>query len=114
MNKDVCNQYYNDGENFWSVSRLIELSKGLEVFELPLRCLNYYNLYPKSNSTKEFINNVKLVNDADLDCPIILDEEGYVMDGRHRIMKALLEERESIKAVRFDVTPYRCFVENKD
>jgi len=45
-----------------------------------------------------------------LSYPIILDDEGYVMDGRHRIFKALLKNKPSIKAVRFTKTPKCDFI----
>ncbi len=54
---------------------------------------------------REFVGHIQKVLDADLTYPIILDDEGYVMDGRHRIAKALLEGHESIKFVRFEKTP---------
>jgi hypothetical protein len=41
------------------------------------------------------------VNDADLNYPIILHPEGWVMDGCHRIVRALREGRGTIRAVRF-------------
>ena len=50
----------------------------------------------------------KAVVAADLDCPIILEEDGDIMDGRHRIMKAMYEGRDTIKAVRFDANPSPC------
>jgi len=34
------------------------------------------------------------------------------MDGRHRLMKAMLLGHETIKAVRFDENPSPCDVEN--
>ena len=43
--------------------------------------------------------------DADMSYPIIMDDEGFIMDGWHRVAKALLEGRETIKAVRFENTP---------
>lgn len=46
-----------------------------------------------------------LVQAADLNHPIILCGEGRVMDGMHRLVKALLEEREAILAVKFENTP---------
>ncbi|GAG07020.1 unnamed protein product, partial [marine sediment metagenome] len=52
------------------------------------------------------------VNDADLSCPIILDDEGYVMDGRHRVMKALLLKKETIKAVRFEKNPVHDYLKD--
>ena len=61
----------------------------------------------------DFVQHIEKVNSADLECPIILDEEGYVMDGRHRIAKALLQKVNSIKAVRFEKTPDCCYTKDK-
>lgn len=41
------------------------------------------------------------IMDADLSYPIILGHDGRVMDGMHRIARALLEGRAEIDAVRF-------------
>lgn len=47
-----------------------------------------------------------------MDIPLILDEDGEVMDGRHRLMKAMLTGAETIKAVRFDENPSPCQVKD--
>ena len=54
---------------------------------------------------------MKRVQETDLDHPLILDEEGFIMDGWHRVAKALLEGRETIKAVRFETTPAPDYLE---
>ena len=59
---------------------------------------------------RDVVMHMKAVNDADLDKPIILDEDGELMDGRHRLMKAMLLGHENIKAVRFDENPSPCRV----
>ena len=48
---------------------------------------------------------MKRVQAADLQYPVIMDGDGFVMDGWHRIMKAILEDRDHVMAVRFDETP---------
>lgn len=102
-------QLFKDGNSRWRVSRLITLSKDLPVMDIPMEHLNIYGIYPKLSSTMDFVEHVRKVNNADLDYPIILDEEGYIMDGRHRICHALLNGISSIKAVRFPETPPCCF-----
>lgn len=99
------NQKFSDGGKTWFVSRLIEKAKGLPIQEMPLSGLNTYNMFPKSATMNEFVSHVKKVNDADLSYPIILDDEGYIMDGRHRVAKAILIGEKTIKFVRFDETP---------
>lgn len=79
--------------------------------EVPLNHLCVYYTYEKL-TLREMVMHMQAVNDADLDKPIILDEDGELMDGRHRLMKAMLLGKETIKAVRFDENPSPCQVEN--
>lgn len=95
------------GNHTWSVPRLVELARNLPVMEIPLKHLNVY--YSYSNATlREMVMHMRAVDAADLNYPIILDEDGELMDGRHRIMKAMKLGLETIKAVRFDVNPSPC------
>ncbi len=97
------------GRHSWSVARLFELSRELPVMEIPMDHLNVYGTYEKL-TLREMVMHMKAVNDADLSRPIILDEDGELMDGRHRIMKAMLIGAPSIKAVRFEENPSPCRV----
>ena len=99
------------GKCSWSVARLFELSKDFKVMDVPLDHLNVYNKY-EDISLRCMVMHMKAVNNADLNYPIILDEDGELMDGRHRLMKAMLLGHETIKAVRFDENPSPCDVEN--
>lgn len=105
----VTEQMSNIGNHYWSVARLFELTRGLPVMEIPLDHLNVYNTYEKL-TLREMVMHMQAVNAADLDTPIILDEDGEIMDGRHRIMKAMLTGAETVKAVRFDENPSPCRV----
>ena len=95
------------GNQYWSVVRLMELSRHLPVMEIPLDHLNVYNTY-KRLSLRDMVMHMHVVLDADLSTLIILDEDGEIMDGRHRIMKAMLNNEKSILAVRFDENPTPC------
>ena len=55
--------------------------------------------------------HAKLMNAADLDHPIILSRDGWVMDGMHRVCKALVEGRVTTRAVRFDEDPAPDYVD---
>ncbi len=46
-----------------------------------------------------------LIKETDLNYPIILSSDGRVMDGMHRVAKALLEGQETIEAVQFSQDP---------
>jgi len=97
------------GRHQWSVPRLIELARELPVMEIPLDHLDVSDSYDKLR-LREMVMHVKAIQNADLSFPIILDEDGELMDGRHRIMKAILTGAETIKAVRFEVNPEPCRV----
>ena len=99
------------GKHHWSVPRLFTLAKDLEVMEIPLDHLNISYIF-RNLSLRELVGHVIAVNEADLAYPIILDEDGDVMDGRHRIMKAIIEGAETIKAVRFEENPSPCRIDD--
>jgi len=100
------------GSNEWYIARLVTLTSDFEVMEIPLKHLNVYYLY-KDLTLRNMVTHMKAVNDADLSYPIIIDEDGEIMDGRHRIMNALLNGIETIKAVRFDKNPEPCSVRDQ-
>lgn len=99
-------QFSTLGKNTWSVARLIELSRDFPVYEVPIMAMGIYKIYEVN--MREFVMHMKTVLAADLDYPIILDEDGEIMDGRHRLMKAMLEGKETIKVVRFQKNPAPC------
>jgi len=50
---------------------------------------------------REIVGHARLMLECDLTFPIILSSDGRVMDGMHRVCKALLEGSSEIEAVRF-------------
>ena len=54
---------------------------------------------------REFVERVRAVNEVDLSYPIILAAEGWIMDGRTRLQKALLLGHRDIATIRFSKTP---------
>ena len=105
----VDEQYSTIGKHTWSVARLIFLSRNLPVMEIPIDALSVWKKY--DITMRELVTHIKAVLAADLSFPIILDEDGEILDGRHRVMKTMLEGRQTIKAVRFDENPSPCRIE---
>jgi len=100
-----------DGKE-WSVARLIQLTKDYKPFKMPI--IGLYVHYTYDNLTlKDMVSHMIAVNDADLSYPIILDECGILMDGRHRVMKALMLGKKHIKAVRFGNNPSPCHIRSE-
>jgi len=104
-------QMCNLGKYHFSVARLVELSRDFKVMSIPLDHLNVYNRY-SDLTLRDMAMHMNAVNNSDLSYPIILDEDGEIMDGRHRIIKAMITGEKSIKAVRFDKNPEPCKVDD--
>ncbi len=54
---------------------------------------------------RDILGHLERIQRVDLGYPIILNADGSLMDGGHRLCKAILEGRSTIKAVQFAVTP---------
>lgn len=93
----------------WDVHRLVRLARGLPVLEvrvadLPEVAEPAWTEGPPL-TLGEVAQHMRLVTEVDPRHPILLTAEGRIMDGRHRVVRALLEGRETVPAVRFDPTP---------
>lgn len=106
------NQMAQLGKHKWHAACLFELSKDLPVMKIPLEHINMYNKY-ESMTLRELAGHIVAVEKADLKYPIILDEDGEIMDGRHRLLKAIIKGKRTIKAVRFLENPSPCEIGNE-
>jgi hypothetical protein len=79
--------------------------KGYEVFDLPLDGIDLsWNPFSTRNIS-EFIFQVKRINNTSLEYPILIDDLGTICDGWHRVAKAILEGKKTIKAIRMNEMP---------
>lgn len=103
---DPLQDYYTDrfGDSY-SVARLIDDAKGLPVFDVPLASLNLSSRIWDDCNIVQLAGQVKQVIDADMKYPILIDWTGNIADGRHRIIKALMEGKRTIKARRMHWKP---------
>lgn len=94
------------GLRAWDVDRLVELTKHLDPELVPLASIREVDeAYWGAMTCREVAEHVRLTNECDLRFPIILSSDGRVMDGMHRVLRALNEGATHIKAVRFRVDP---------
>jgi hypothetical protein len=95
----------------WNVHRLVEQSRLLVRERVPLSAIRELDEpYWTSERTRpptcrEIVDHARLMLDCDLAFPIILSSDGRVMDGMHRVCKALLQNHSEIEAVRFIQDP---------
>jgi hypothetical protein len=93
-----------DGK-IWESGTLFAAVKNLPVFDLQLAALNLDIPFSSSSTLSLFLYQAQRVKDADLSYPIIQAPDGWIMDGLHRVAKAILEGHTTIKAVRLPVLP---------
>jgi hypothetical protein len=113
MGRFMRKQYYfrpsHRGLLAWDVDRLVQLSHDLPRKQVPLS--NIHELDEAWDSEEEpitwraVLEHMTLIDEADLSFPIILAADGTVMDGRHRVAKAMRQGHKDIAAVQFDYDP---------
>ena len=93
----------------WDVDRLVELSTDFPRKYIALKDVRELdeNVFGEGeNGTwRSLIDHLRLIHEADLSYPIILSASGAVMDGRHRVAKAVFEGHSEIVAVQFAEDP---------
>lgn len=104
---DLIDSCYSDSSGYtWSALKLIEASKDIPTFDLPLVGINLDTcVWGNTQTVDGFIYHAKRIMNTDLKYPIILNNKGRIIDGWHRVAKAILLGRETIKAVRLEVMP---------
>lgn len=99
------------GLKAWDVDRLVALSRDLPRFRIELAAIfeldeAYWFSGGASEATcRAVIEHARFIEEADLSFPIILSSDGRVLDGMHRVGKALLAGQVDIEAVRFIKDP---------
>lgn len=99
------------GLDAWDVDRLIQLSQNFEVREIPVASITeidspYWFIDERDKPTvRNLVSHFRLVQEVDSSYPIILSVDGRVMDGMHRVARALLDGKSTITAVQFDQQP---------
>ena len=94
-----------DGLLAWDVLKLIDLTKDYEIIEVAVKDIRelkevYWFGLGAPPIMEDIAEHAKSIFEADISYPIILCPEGRVMDGMHRVCKALIEKQKYIKAVK--------------
>ena len=95
------------GFDAWDVDRLIELSRGLPVERVRIDSIRevdteyWFDGSAEVPTVRKVAEHARLIAEVDTSYPIILGHDGRVMDGMHRIARAILEGQDEIDAVRF-------------
>ena len=98
------------GFDAWDVDRLIELTEGFPVIEVQVDSIrevdsdHWFKPGPEP-TVRRIIEHIRLIDEVDPSYPIILGADGRLMDGMHRVARAVLDGRSTITAVRFEEDP---------
>lgn len=90
----------------WDVDRLIALTTGLASEEIALCDIReldepyWYDAEGDVPTCRSIAEHMRLVQAADLSYPVIVCPDGRIMDGMHRVVKATLQGRTSVRAFR--------------
>ena len=113
-------QYYfrqsDQGLLAWNIRRLVELTRDFPVERAQIADIaeidetHWYDHEGDSPTCRSLLNHMRLIDEVDLGYPIILDQNGRVMDGMHRVCRAVRDGKDTILAVRFSTTPEPDFV----
>jgi hypothetical protein len=93
----------------WDVDRLVTLTQNFPRRQVPLASIRELDqpAFAEGGSLtwRSLLEHMKLIDAAELSFPIILAADGLVMDGRHRVAKAVREGRQTIDAIQFPKDP---------
>lgn len=111
MRKQYHPKECEDGVRIWDVDRLVELSASLPEISVRLDAIweldevRWFDDAKHRPTCRELLDHIRLVNEADTSFPILLGEDGRVMDGMHRALRVALDGGDEIRAKRFPVDP---------
>ncbi len=93
------------GKRRYHVHDCIRLAKDLPVEAVQVRHLDMSYGCPCDGTLRSFIAHARMVASADLEHPILLNEDGVLIDGKHRLARAIMDGEPLIKVKRFDIDP---------
>jgi hypothetical protein len=105
-----------NGFRAWSVDRLVALASSFPIQEVALTEIAeidepYWYSAEAKPTCRDIAEHAELIEAADLAWPIILSSDKRIMDGMHRVLKALNLGHPTIRAVIFDIDPEPDYVD---
>lgn len=89
-NKKSIGSIINNIENWFYQTKEVEI-------DLSAICLSKYSF--EMNDIFDFIVHFKLTQNANLDYPVIVNQKWTIIDGRHRLCKAIIEGKKKLKGI---------------
>lgn len=99
--------FHDDGDewNAPTIYKAVEDQK-LKPFKFPMKCMNLcQNRFRNTNNISDMAHHVSRCENVDMDIPIVLCPDGEILDGYHRIVRAVINGDENIMAYRLEKMP---------
>lgn len=95
---------FEGDDRFYHISELIQAVKDQKSKPF-MACLNSIGCRDRWNKLNviDFAEHYKRVENCSFDHPIIMNYDGYILDGYHRVTKAIILGKSHIKAVKIDI-----------
>lgn len=92
---------------WWLTKNLIKEAEAqqLQLFDLDLKSIDLGVMPWQCDSILHFLGHMNDVKKCDLKYPVIIAPSGWVMNGWHRISKAIMQGKETVRAARFVELP---------
>lgn len=105
-------RFFSDGRGIWYIDRLWPHADGLPTEDLAIADVRELDEVCWFNDTwgvrptcRLVIEHCQRILAADLSYPVMLTPDGSILDGVHRIAKALMNGQTTVKAVRIREMP---------
>ena len=67
--------------------------------EIDLSVIDLTKYHFETDDLFDFITHYTIINNSDLSFPIILNRRWIILDGRHRLCKAIIEGKKKLKGI---------------
>lgn len=102
----IANEYISWNGHDYSICDLIEYSKNIQtrIACISSLCLNYKIIDPTWTLVQE-AEGIKRALNVDTKYPILVAPDGFLLDGRHRLIKTILDGETKVKYKRLQDMP---------
>jgi hypothetical protein len=100
---DWKSQKYSDLEDSGVAQLISKIERWFyqtEEIDIHIQSLDLSNYQVWVKDLYDFAIHYRLVENANFDYPVIMNKRWFIVDWRHRIVKAIIEWRETIKWIR--------------
>ena len=107
MSSPIFGTYTSDGRS-WTVVHLIKAAEQLPITDIQVSDLEEQLRRPVWSETEtpwQVMGHMARIQEADLSYPILIAPDGRIMDGCHRLARAVMEGARTITAKKFPEWP---------